>query len=65
VEVAHHIPLPYFHPELQTDMANVHFQVVSWIRDVELTLCKKDEREPMISIISDFDSVYQMRRVLG
>jgi hypothetical protein len=30
-----------------------------------LTLCKKHERESMISIISDFDSVYGVRRRLG
>jgi hypothetical protein len=28
-------------------------------------LCKKHERESMLSIISDFDSVYQIKRRLG
>jgi hypothetical protein len=46
------------------NIVNVHFHVASWIRDVELTLCKKHEKESMISIISYFGSVYQMRRGL-
>jgi hypothetical protein len=65
VEVAHHIPLLDFPLSFSTDIANVHFHVASWIRDVELTLCKKHERESMISIMSNFDSAYQIRRRLG
>jgi hypothetical protein len=65
VEGAHHRSLLDFHLSFSTDIVNVHFHVASWIRDVELTLCKKYEREPMISIISDFDSVYQIRRRFG
>jgi hypothetical protein len=62
---AHHMPLLNFRLSFSADIVNVHFHGASWIRDVELTLCKKHERESMISIISDFDSVYQIRRRLG
>jgi hypothetical protein len=58
VEVAHHIPLFGFHLSFSPDIVKVMFHGVFWIRDVELTPCKKHERESSISRISDFDSVY-------
>jgi hypothetical protein len=45
------------------DPVNSHFHVASWIRDVKLTLFKEHERESRISIISDFDPVYQIKEV--
>jgi hypothetical protein len=60
----HHMPLLNFRLSFSADIVNVHFHGASWIRNVELTLCKKHERESMISIISDFGSVYQIRRRL-
>jgi hypothetical protein len=39
--------------------------MAAWIHDVELMLGKKHEREFLFSIISDFDSVYQIGGRLG
>jgi hypothetical protein len=65
VEIAHHIPLLDFHLSFETDIVNAHFHMASWNRDRELTFCQKRERKSMISIISNFDSVYQTRRMSG